>query len=317
MVAFKVAFQLCCGLLAGSVFAQDQPTSPSPPAPFITQLKKTVVFVQTECKASPRNELHSGTGFFVFVPEPRLGDRGFTYLVTNRHVVQPGIEDSKPCDVVGRSVRLNLKPGNGQNLSSQLVPIDGGATWVFPSDESVDLAVLFVNPDAKMYDFQVISTSMFGDQKSAGFIEGDSVLFAGLFVQYVGRARIQPIVRSGSLAMIPDETLPTTLKKPGRLYFAEVHAFGGNSGSPMFVDIGGLRNGKLGYDFRLLGVVAGEVFESANFELHVNTSLKGDVAANSGISVVVPADELKTLLDSPVLKKQRDEVVTKETTKTQ
>ena len=81
--------------------------------------------------------------------------------------------------------------------------------------------------------------------------------------------------------------------------------------------VGGLRKGKLGYDFRLLGVVAGEVFESASFELQVNTSLKGDVAANSGISVVVPADELKTLLDSPVLKKQRDEVVTKETTKIQ
>lgn len=306
---------LCCSLALATVFAQDASHSSLQSGPFITQMKKTVVFIQTECKASPRNEIHSGTGFFVWLPEPRLGDKGFTYLVTNRHVAQPGIENGKPCDTAARSVRLNLKPGTDQSALSRLERLDAGAQWVFPSDDGVDLAVLPLNPDMSKYDYQAVSTNIFADQKSDGFIEGDAVLFAGLFVQYAGRAKIQPIVRSGSLAMIPDETMPTTLKKPGRFYLAEVHAFGGNSGSPMFVDVAGLRKNKLGYDFRLLGVVAGEVFETASFELQVNASFKGDVAANSGISVVVPAAELKTLLDSSVLKKQRDELVAKETRK--
>ena len=300
----------CCVMLAAS---QTLAHGQSAPAPFTAQMKKAVVFIQTDCKATPRNSSHSGTGFYVWMPEPRVGpDSGFMYLVTNRHVVEPGIEDSKPCNVVGRSVRVNLKANDSGSPSSELVPLEnGGGEWFFPSDDSVDLAVMPVNPDQNKFDFQTIPVSMFADAKSAGIVEGDAVLFAGLFIQYMGRTRIQPIVRSGSIAMIPGELIPTTLKKLGRVYFTEVHAFGGNSGSPMFVDLAGLRRGKLGYEFKLLGVVAGEVFETADFELQVNATFKGDVTANSGISVVVPVDELKTLLDSPPLQKKRDAAVAK------
>jgi hypothetical protein len=40
--------------------------------------------------------------------------------------------------------------------------------------------------------------------------------------------------------------------------------------------------------------------------LQVATTLTGTVAANSGIALVVPVDELKTLLDSPELVQRRD-----------
>jgi hypothetical protein len=125
----------------------------------------------------------------------------------------------------------------------------------------------------------------------------------------MGKTKMQPIVRSGSIAMLPDETIETTLKKPGHVYLAEVHSFGGNSGSPVFVDTGGLRKSQLGFSFKLLGVVAGEVFEAADFHLQVSTTYDGKVQANSGISMLVPGSEVKALLESPQLQKQRDDAV--------
>jgi hypothetical protein len=64
-----------------------------------------------------------------------------------------------------------------------------------------------------------------------------------------------------------------------------------------------------GFPYRLLGVVSGFIQETADFELETVTTIKGTAKANSGISTVVPVDELKLLLDSDEVKQQRDSVV--------
>ena len=71
--------------------------------------------------------------------------------------------------------------------------------------------------------------------ESASIDVGDNVIFAGYFYQFGGEKKIQPIVREGVLAMMPDEEIKTTLQKPGHLYLADVHAFHGNSGSPLLL----------------------------------------------------------------------------------
>jgi hypothetical protein len=183
--------------------------------------------------------------------------------------------------------------------------------WFYPTDDSVDLAASPIDLDKTIYDVQTVPFDMLSDQKADALREGDAVLFTGLFIQYMGQTRMQPIVRSSSVAMLPDEVLPTTLKKPGHVYLAEVHSFGGNSGSPMFVDVAGLRRGEAGYHFKLLGVVAGEVFETADFRLQVATTVSGEISANSGISVVVPASDIKALLEHPELQRKREDLVAK------
>jgi hypothetical protein len=92
---------------------------------------------------------------------------------------------------------------------------------------------------------------------------------------------------------------------------ADLHAFGGNSGSPAFINLAGYHNGSLvvGENYRLLGVVNGEVTEDENFNLKLTNTLKGTAKANSGISTIVPADEIRTLLDDPRLQKLRDDTV--------
>lgn len=349
MITLAVAcFNIASATLAQVGTKPSQPTAITPPAlPVTTQLKKTVIFIQTDCLRVPsaqelatlspeeqakwtpdalaklkpeelanlKHDSFSGTGFIVYIPDERLGkDRGFNYLITNRHVVQPGIENGKPCKVVGYSLALNHRGTSDTEAPHlQIVPISGDVSglWFFPDDPSVDLAATQMAADPKQFDFETIPLGIFVSQEMVDqkqVVEGDPVLFAGLFIQYEGTSRLEPIVRSGSVAMLPSELINTTLKKPGHIYLAEAHAFGGNSGSPMFVDLNKFKNA-FGYDYRLLGVVTGEVYETNDLTLKVSSSYEASIAANSDISVVVPAVEIKKLLLSPTIQTLRDKGV--------
>jgi hypothetical protein len=277
---------------------------------------ETIAQMTPERKARVRADSYSGTGFLVAVPDTRLPNgQVFEYLVTNHHVTEPNIEPNaeqhKPCNVLTYAIALNHKGKTPEApIYSQNVVFDTRLTWYYSDDPSVDIAVTnFVAPPEE-WDSAAIPISLFATQdmlKNSDVIEGDNVIFAGLFVQYVGSSRFEPIVRSGSIAMIPNDRMQTTLGTPGRVYLTEAHAFGGNSGSPMFVDINKFKSG--GYDYRLLGVVAGEVFEKADFSLQVATSYNGAVQANSNISMVVPADEVRAIIEGPALQKLRDAAI--------
>jgi hypothetical protein len=307
-------------LFAVSVFstAQNSPPQPQPqtsattnPAPFVTTLKKTVALLRIAFLKGNLALVAEGTGFFVFYADQRMGPTGgFMYLVTNRHVASPGAEDGSPYPVVETHVRLNLRNSTEGSEESR-IPIGGPTHWYFPADDSVDLAVLPFLPDQARYDFLGIPDSIFATHdivEARGISEGDSVLFTGYFYQFPGLKKFQPIIREGVLAMMPDEKMETTLKKPGRLYLADLHVFGGNSGSPLLVNLGGMRNGALsvGYEYHLLGIISGFYHEDSNLNLTIATTYTGTLEQNSGIAMVVPADELKALLDSSDVKAERD-----------
>ncbi len=292
---------------------QTPASSSSQPPTFGQTLRKTGGFLTVKYLKDGASMQISGTCFFVFYEDKRLGEnQGFRYLVTNRHMAVPGIERGDSYTVQRAFVRLNLRnPDAGKESEEAEVPLGAGMHWVFPADDSVDLAVLPAGPDTNRYDYVDVPASILAtkDQVNTNNIDaGDNVVFAGYFVQFPGQKKIQPVVRQGVLSMMPEELMETTLRKPGHLYLADVHTFHGNSGSPMFVNIGGLRNGKLmfGPSFLLLGVVSGYYLEDANFKLTVATTLEGTLHGNSGISIVVPAYELKTVLDSRLLQGLRD-----------
>jgi hypothetical protein len=260
-----------------------------------------------------RQESYFGTGFIVSFLDERIGkDTGFTYLITNRHVVQPGIENGKPCKVVNYSISINHvgTPANTRP-SLQSFPASPEGLWVFPDDGSVDLAAAQFGFPISEYDFVVIPTNLFVTQEMIQkneVVEGDPVIFTGLFIQYAGTTSLEPVVRSGAIAMLPQDLIQTTLHKLGHVYLAEAHVFGGNSGSPMFVDINKFKSG-FGYDYRFLGVVTGEIQETEDLTLNVTTTYKGMVSANSNVSVIVPAFEVNNLLMSPVFQHFRDAYV--------
>jgi hypothetical protein len=316
------SLSLLCFLYSPAVVAQtpqvvaqqSQPAAPARPLNFTTQIKKTVALLRVTFQKDGNVVEADGTCFFIFYPDKRGGETfGFVYLVTNRHMAQPGIENGQNYRVISTLLRLNLR-NSGQGSEEALLPIGNGAfRWYFPADDSVDLAVVPLLPDQNKYDVMGVPLSLFATRdvlESQNVAEGESVLFSGYFYQVPGLSKFQPIVREGILAMIPDEKLETTLRKPGHLYLADLHVFGGNSGSPLFVNLGGFRNGQFstGSEY-LLGVVSGFYHEDSNLKLTVAATLTGTLEQNSGIAMIVPVDELRALLDTPTFQAARDEQI--------
>jgi hypothetical protein len=344
VIACYAMTMVCVGAMAWAQAGPgqgSQPSAPQQPIAFGSAIKKAVVFITTVglCPPTPseltamgpedqsfwsaydparprpdqlarmRQKSFFGTGFIVVVPDARLGkDQGFQYLITNRHVIQPGIENGKPCKVLSYAVSLNHR-GTAIDPAPHLDTLGAALEgWDFPVDDSIDLAATGFHLSSSDYDFMYITTDQFATDdmvKNGDVVEGDPAIFAGLFVQYAGNRSLEPVVRSGAVAMLPSEEIPTTLRRLGHAYLAEVHAFGGNSGSPIFVDIDKFKN-RVGYEYRLLGVVAGEVLESADLTLQVTTSYTGTVAANSNVSVIVPAYQVRDLLMTPHFQQERD-----------
>jgi hypothetical protein len=313
---------LCACLIVGAAIAQQTPppntepqtSSTTQPLNNAAALKKLVGFLRVGFLKGGQAYVAAGTCFFVFYEDKRLGDNGgFVYLVTNRHVAVPGIDEGQHYPVQWTKIRLNLQSVTQAIQSEEVnIPLGVQLHWYFPSDDGVDLAVLPILPDQARYEYQAFPVSLFATKDAVAasqIAEGDNALFTGYFYQFPGLKKIEPIVREGILAMMPDEVMETTLHRPGQLYLADVHAFGGNSGSPLFVNVSGYRNGALtfgGFPYRLLGVISGGYTEDTDFKLTIATTMKGTFSGNSGIATVVPIDELKSLLESPTLKARRD-----------
>jgi hypothetical protein len=303
---------------------QEHPTASAAAQapPMKEQIRSTVAFLGVDYLNGATRGSVIGTCFFVMVPDSRLGaDQGFAYLVTNRHVAQPGIDLGSPYQFEHLYLRMNLvAPENGLHSVTQQVLLSEQRHWFFPPEAAVDLAIFPIAPDQKRYAYRTIPLSMIAgsDVLHANSVDvGDSVLFAGFFSSFSGQTRMEPIVREGVIAMMPEETLDTTLHRKGRLFLADLHAFHGNSGSPVFANLSGLRNGGItaGERYILLGVISGYYPESAGFSVPAATVLTGDVRDNSGIATIVPAEELVKLLNSPEVQAERDQEIARLTKK--
>lgn len=314
MKAPSVVFaSLILALLPAGIAAQNAPATPltqatttSPPEPIERQIRKTVTFITLSCLRGNIPIRAYGTGFFVSVADSRLPTNSFFgYVVTNRHVAMCWDDQNNPMQVQSVAIRLNLKDGSSNELRSV-----GNLTWILPPDDSVDLAVAPLGLDPNVYDLLFIPDSVLATEdviKKESIAEGLKLVFSGFFYQVPGLKRIEPILREGIVAMMPDEELVTTTGRKGKVYLAEVHAFHGNSGSPAFVDLGGLRGEafKIGADYRLLGVVSGGYSEGEQNTLVLETPLASK-PGNSGIAMIVPASALKALLDDSRVVALRD-----------
>lgn len=279
-------------------------------------LRQAVAFLTVVYRDGTTEKSSQGTAFYVGLEDERLPKgKAFGYFVTNRHVAVPMV-NGLPAPIISAHIRLNLiQPNQGAESADIPLSLSGDARWFFPSDDSVDLAVLPLAPDPTVYDIRAIPVSSFATRdvvKSEGISEGDQLIFAGFFYPFPGKKRIQPLVRQGILAMSPDEEIPTTLGKDGRLYLADFHVVAGNSGSPVWVCKGGPPTPGVivvGSGCRLLGVVSGYFYEDEELQLRPTTTLSGKGLANSGVSLVVPSDELLALLNGPLLKSMRSAAV--------
>lgn len=142
--------------------------------------------------------------------------------------------------------------------------------------------------------------------KSDRVAEGDNIYFIGLLAQFYGTKRNTPVVRRGTLALMTDEDLQTETG-PQKAFIAELQSWPGNSGSPVFLTLGGMRNGSmmLGEDFKFLGILLGDFMNKRLFDVAGQHAVIND-ASNIGISYVVPATKIKEILDSKEARSYRD-----------
>jgi len=204
-----------------------------------------------------------GTAFFVSYPDSRGGpDYGFIYIVTAKHVLKDG--DGSFLKEI--RLRLNLLSPNGQQACDFIngIPVsdaNGNLIWFHDADDAVDIAALPLLPDQKKFDFKAIPITMFADDaklRSRQVAEGDSLYFIGLMTQYYGETKNYPVVRRGTLAIMTDEKIDTPTGRQNA-FIAELQSWPGNSGSPVLLNLGGLRGSTLmaGSDLSFLGILSG------------------------------------------------------------
>jgi hypothetical protein len=273
-------------------------------------LRKAVLVIHLSCKDRDGKLWDvTGTGFTVAYSDPRLpSDQHFDYLVTNHHVTRCPDENGGPEALQSVSLQVDLRDGQ-----TAMSPLGQGPNvlWYFPSDDSVDSAVTTISFSPQVGNISIPLNAFFAKEDFAAnnVGEGAKIILSGYSYHFKGEPHALPLVREGILSMISDAPLETTMHKPGKVYLGDVHIFGGNSGSPVFISLAGVRpNGVvLDDDFRFLGVVSGFYNEDSDFNLEIATTVKGTQHANSGISMIVPADFLKDLiLNKPELRAARD-----------
>ena len=304
----------------GPALAQSPTPQPSPQPRFEDILSKTVVRIVGQ--ADGAGTLNA-TGFLVEVPETRLqGNYVIAYLVTNRHVAKGIVPDASGRDIEHRITKmeavLNLRaPVDGNKAKSISLPPDNPLRWHFPADSSIDLAVIAFRLKDD-YDVVRVPVSLFLTQdvwQRYRIGPGDKVLTCGYFVHYAGTHQFQPIVRGGSLAMVPDDAMPVAIGGSANIYLADLHIIPGNSGSPLFLAPAATLGGYVtdsdphSIPYGLIGVVSGYMWEDSQLTLHAATDYEATMHANSGIATVVPIDQLKELLLSPELQEERDAAV--------
>jgi hypothetical protein len=309
-------------LVTSQVWAQNVPGKAAEAKTTIEQIKESVVFLQThwsesnvpsthtdDCDPSKGHKCEVGTGFLIFKELPELGKDqngdgvGVDYLVTAKHMIRQVKIDHQPGPYAQYStVRLNtVKPVDATGKSWVTVDADildarGDFDWFTDtSDPIADVALTPINLNETL-EYKTTPISTFATKnviKELHVNENDEVFFAGLFINYFGALKNYPIVRHGKLALLTDEQIeidPTAPSKKTDIFLAEVTSFGGNSGSPVFLRIGPLREGldinmRLGYQYYLLGVMKGFVSDQ-------------EAKQNAGIAAIVPADKIADILAS-------------------
>ena len=257
-------------------------------------VKKCVVYFGFEVsEGANRKRKYGGTGFLIVMPS-KIQGASFLFLVTAKHVVDK---------LSGRNVyiRANTKDGKSQELKI----LDNQKWYFHPTDNAADVALIPVFLPQE-FDFLPIPSSMLLAEKvrlDSGIGIGDEVFITGLFVHHVGHAKNLPIVRTGNIAMTPDERIP--IKDFGMMetYLIEARSIGGLSGSPVFViNIKG--NQAVLY---LMGLIHGH-WDVPPENLMDDTSQDAGAKAgvNVGIAIVTPASKILDVLLCEEATKERE-----------
>ena len=263
------------------------------------EIRKCVCFAGLQ-KANGTISL-AGTAFFMARPLDSMPGRMMGYAVTAKHVIE-GIRNKGVDSVM---LRLNFKGPGATWLRTDL------AAWKYhPNDSTVDVAVMRFSMNDQI-DHMVIPIALCASRDviaSRKVDIGDEVFLAGLFVPHAGRKHNIPIVRVGNIAAMPHEKVSTKLGDIDA-YLIEARSIGGLGGSPVFVNLTGVRNGVLSVglpQFFLLGLMHGH-FDSELLRKDFTEDSVSTETVNMGLGVVVPIEKVMETINQPSIRAVDDQ----------
>jgi hypothetical protein len=250
----------------------------------------------------------AATAFFVGVP---IEDNAWIcYAVTARHAI----------DLSQDYGALYLRVNTEDRYEDVEIPQDA---WV--THPTTDVAAARVadslfdsthpyTPKALSIDRLV--TDEFAQEHYIG--EGDEVIFIGLFVNYWGADRAQPIARFGNISLGTRGKVPLRLnpaEDPALVdaYLVEARSWGGHSGAPAFVSFTPTRElmttgrfSQEGLTGMLLGLVHGHFEIRTDVEFIGDITGSGHVNVNAGMAAVIPAQKIRDTLMEKELVEERE-----------
>lgn len=263
-------------------------------------IRKCVVFLA--CRMANGEMRFLGSAFilgrppegFVSGTAPAIGLR----LVTAKHV----LDYVRNRALTHIFVRVNTKSGESVWVITEI------SDWKYhPCDQTVDVAMLpfGILPD---WDHLVVPTTSSFIPSIAVEHEvalGEEVFIVGLFRHHRGQKRNIPIVRIGNLAALDEEKVQTA-DSPIDAYLIEARSLGGLSGSPVFLNLGTVRQIKrqvvgagAGPIIFLLGLIRGHYDTPAStIDSEANGSGLTPDRINTGIAIVVPVRKIMETFDA-------------------
>ena len=253
------------------------------------QVRKAVGFVAYENRTN--GDFIPVGSFFFLGHDAKPGETNSPkmYAVTARHVID-GLRAKGAREVM---LRLNPKRHDA-SLITHRVPLDD---WFFhPTDNSIDVAIkemgIPVEADHLVVPLSLAATKQIFDRHDVEL--GDEVFISGLFRHHYGYKRNIPIVRIGNLAALKDERVSTKSFGEIEAYLIEARSTGGLSGSPVFLNLGSVRQIEGEVKFAaskgpivfLLGLIHG------HFLVEPNVPGVATEATNAGIAIVVPVESI-------------------------
>jgi hypothetical protein len=269
-----------------------------------------------------------GTGFVLMFEAYGFA---FPYVVTAKHVVDQAAGRKTPQkDVL---IRFNLKVGGVDYLKTAL------SSWHTHPDHLekggkpnyIDVAAFglcdyehWAKSDIDKYDFSYlmeadICTNEIIQKYNIGL--GDEVVIPGLFHSHIGTQRNVPIVRTGNIAAMRGEPVPTS-NGLADAYLVEMRSVGGISGSPVLTHMAirpdemhpesenPTRIEKSKKTHFLLGIIQGHYTITTQDEWIFKTDqLVGDI--NAGVAVVIPSSKIVETICQPTALGKEQEVAKK------
>ena len=284
----------------------------------ISTVKKTVCYIfsgKVIEKSVAVNPLKSvavsplGTGFLVFLPNPREQGKFLGYFVTAKHVLKNKSGEYYP-EIFVRTNLKNWSPNDKKlGIKWARLPVtgrDGNLEWLVHSNPGVDLAVLPMFPSSETFDIWAVPSKAFLTYKNlskTGVLEGQEIFLPCFTPEIPQHRRNYPIIRFGRIALISTEEFQIQ-EGNSRFHFAECFPLGGNSGSPVFIRKSrkNPETNRTEDKYGLLGIMSAYGYVKQHVKIQ-QTQTRFWLSQHMGIAFITPVDYLREILDSDLAQK--------------